>query len=348
MFKIYHIPYLRFFCYLLLLVLVSCKSLGPNSIHSNRGSYIEALSQTDKEEMLANIVRAKHNDPPVFLKINSISAAPSLEVGSENHLNLGLEQNFAYVQPTFIYRESPTILYTPIMGMEYSTQLLMPMGLMNLFLMFNNGFDLDLIADLMLISINGKTNSRTASESDRTAFKNLTRAMNNLYKQKLIKFATTKNPDHTTEPNFVIDIRKEALETDDYKYMAKELGIEANATTIDMKLGFSDNDKVFAVNTRSFLALINYLANYVDVPEQQKKMVRESNINVNSGNIHVYCSNKMPQNANTAVFIYHTWYYIKSDDLSSQHILYLMQILFNLQAHIGNSNGNIQYTLPLR
>jgi len=256
--------------------------------------------------------------------------------------------NFAYIQPTFTYRESPTILYTPLMGIEYSTQLLMPMGLMNLFLMFNNGFDLEVISDLMVISINGKTNSRTASEVERSDFKKLTQAMNNLYKQKLIKFATTKSPGHTGDPDFVIDIRKEALQTDDYKYMVKELGVDNNATSIEMKLGFSDSNKVFAVNTRSFLALINYLANFVEVPEQQKEKVWHGNIDVNSGNIHVYCSNQMPKNANTAVYIYHSWYYIKSDDISSQNILYLMQILFNLQAHIGSSNGNIQYTLPLR
>lgn len=342
------IRYTRVICYSLFFLVVSCRSLGPNSIHSNRGSYIEALSQTDKEEMLANIVRAKYNDPPVFLKINSISAAPSLELGSENQGTFGAGQNFGYIQPTFTYKESPTILYTPLMGIEYSTQLLMPMGLMNLFLMFNNGFDLEIISDLMIISINGKTNSRTASESERYQFKRLTQAINNLYKQKLIKFATTKNPDHIGDLNFVIDIRKEALLTDDYKYMAKELAIVDNTTTIEMKLGFSDNDRVFAVNTRSFLALINYLANYVEVPEQHKNNVWQGNIDVNSGNIHVYCSKKMPQNANTAVFIYHNWYYIKSDDISSQNILYLMQVLFNLQAHIGNSNGNIQYTLPLR
>jgi len=91
MFKPNQTNYTRFLCYCLLCLFVSCKSLGPNSIHSNRGSYIEALSQTDKEEMLANIVRAKHNDPPVFLKINSISASPSLELGSENRLNVGTD-----------------------------------------------------------------------------------------------------------------------------------------------------------------------------------------------------------------------------------------------------------------
>lgn len=335
------------FFVLLVVLFAGCRNLGPNSIYSNRESYIEALSQTDKEEILANIVRAKYNDPPKFLKIKTISAAPSLELGAESEFKFSPE-NFAILKPKLIYKESPTIIYTPLMGTEYSTQLLMPMGLVNLFLMLSNGFDTEVICDLMIISINGKNNSRIASDSIRNEFRNVVRVIKRLSEQKLIHFATTNNSVKQSEPSFLIDVSLDALKTDDFKYLAKELDLDLKEGSIEMVMGYNQKEKVFAVNTRSFLALINYLSNFVDVPEQHKNKVWQGKIDPASGYIHIRCSDKMPENANTAVFLYNNWFYIESEDISSQNIIYLIQILFELQAHIGNSNGNIQLTMPIR
>lgn len=331
-----------------LFLFVGCRSLGPDSIRSNRGAYIEALSQTDKEEMLANIVRAKYNDPPIFLKIKTISAAPSLEMGAETQGNLKVGSDYGLIKPRLIYREAPSILYTPLIGSDYSTQLLMPMGLMNLFLMLNNGFDVEVIADLMIININGKTNSRGASDSLRMEFKNTINALGTLYRQKLINFATTKDMVQNPDPAIIIDVRKEAYNTAEFNYLVNELDLKPNTTFIEMKLGFNKRENVMAVNTRSFLALINYLSNYVDVPDEHSNRVWRGNFDASRGNLHIYCCKQLPQDANTAVYLYNHWYYIKSDDISSQNILYLIQVLFDLQAHIGTVNGNVQLIMPVR
>ena len=36
-------------------LLFNCKSIGPGAIERDRGSYVEALSLTNRQEMLANI-----------------------------------------------------------------------------------------------------------------------------------------------------------------------------------------------------------------------------------------------------------------------------------------------------
>lgn len=332
----------------ILLFFAGCKSLGPDSIRSNRGAYIEALSQTDKEEMLANIVRAKYNDPPIFLKIKTISAAPSLEMGAEAQGNVKVGADYGLIKPKLIYKEAPSILYTPLIGSDYSTQLLMPMGLMNLFLMLNNGFDVEVIADLMIININGKTNSRGASDSLRIEFRKTINALGTLYRQRLINFATTRDMVQNPDPSIIIDVRKEAYETPEFNFLVKELDLKPNTTFIEMKLGFNKRENVMAVNTRSFLALINYLSNFVDVPEEHTSRVWKSNFDTTKGNLHIYCRKNPPQDANTAVYLYNHWYYTKSDDISSQNILYLIQVLFDLQAHIGTVNGNVQLIMPVR
>ena len=330
------------------LLIVGCKSLGPNSIKSNRGAYMEALSQTDKEEMLANIIRSKYNDPPVFLKIKTISANPTLEFGTEDSsLNLK-DAGYSTISPKLVYRESPSIIYSPLMGTEYSKQLLMPMGIINLFLMLNNGFDLEVIADLMIININGKTNSRNASEASREDFKKIVHSLNNLYKKRLINLSTSKESSSENDPKILIDISKEAFDTEEYKHLIQELDLKPKTETFEMKIGYNNTQNVFAINTRSFLALINYLSNYVEVPQEHQERVWKSNISAESGYLHIYNSKTPPSNANTAVYLYNNWFYIKNEDISSQNVLYLIQILFDIQAHTGNSDGNIQFTLPIR
>ncbi|MCE1198442.1 MAG: hypothetical protein LWW85_05690 [Marinilabiliales bacterium] len=333
---------------LTLLFLGGCRSIGPKSIHANRGSYIEALSRTDKEEMLANIVRAKYNDPPVFLKIKTISASPRLETGAEAEAKLSATEHYGVIKPRLVYSDSPSILYTPLMGSEYSTQLLMPMGLMNLFLMLNNGFDLEIVADLMIITLNGKSNSRNATEAERNEFRSVMQAMNRLYKKRLINFATNGKGGDPAELSIAIDVRADALENEDYRYLIRELGLEKYPGTIEMKMGFSKKEHVFAVNTRSFLALMNYLSNFVDIPEVHRQWVWKSEISPDSGNLHIRCSKTLPRDANTAVYLYNHWFYIGAEDIGSQNILYLMQILFDIQAHIASSNGEIQLTMPIR
>lgn len=336
-----------FYVFLCLLI-ISCKSLGPNSIKSNRGAYMEALSQTDKEEMLANIIRSKYNDPPVFLKIKTISANPTLEFGTEDTSFNLKDAGYSAITPRLVYRESPNIIYSPLMGTDYSKQLLMPMGIINLFLMLNNGFDLEVIADLMIININGKTNSRNANEISRNEFKIIVRSLNNLYKKRLINLSTTKESSPDIEPKILIDISKEAFDTEEYKLLIKELDLKPKTETFEIKIGFNNTQNVFGVNTRSFLALINYLSNYVEVPKEHQERVWKSNISPESGYLHIYNSKTAPNDANTAVYLYNNWFYIKNEDISSQNVLYLIQILFDIQAHTGNSNDKIQFTLPIR
>lgn len=331
----------------LILSMSACKGLGAKALKANRGAYIEALSRTDKEEMLANIVRAKYNDPPVFLKINAITAAPSIDLGVGGEGKFGSE-NYALASPSFHYHESPTILYTPMMGSEYSTQLLMPMSLTNVFLMLNNGFNMEIVSDLVIKSINEKTNSRTASDSARKDFKKVIQAMDRLIEQKLIILGTQKDPKQISDFTILADVREEALQTEDYKYLVKELGLEQKSGPIEMKLGFAKNAHTLAITTRSFLATINYLSNFVDIPKRDASSVWKSNLSSQSGPLHIYTSSKMPNDANTAVFLYGNWFYIKSEDIESQNILYLLQILFDIQAHIGKNEGKFQFSLPVR
>ena len=63
-------------------LLVSCVGFGPRSIQVQRASYTEVLGATDAEELLANVVRLRYLDTPVFLRISSVTASPTMELSS--------------------------------------------------------------------------------------------------------------------------------------------------------------------------------------------------------------------------------------------------------------------------
>lgn len=235
-----------------------------------------------------------------------------------------------------------------MMGKEYSTQLLMPLGLTSLFLMLNNGFDVKLVSSLMLLSVNEKSCSRSATETTRNEFYNALHALGSLTDRKLITTVSSRYTLLEENPYIVLNIHPEALETEEFNILVKELGLEHKAGPIKMRFGFRETKHELAVNTRSFLALLNYLSNFIDYPEEHQQRVWPTTIELEKEPIHIYSSTKIPQDANTAVYLYNTWFYIKNEDVVSQNTLYLIQILFNLQAQVGSSSDNVQLSLPVR
>ena len=102
------------------------------------------LSVTDKEELLANIVRLAYLDAPVFLQVNSVTAAPSIEYGTESEISLGdggRPSPLVLGKPKLIVKDVPTIVYKPLLGKEFAGELLMPFDIRPVFLMLDNGFD---------------------------------------------------------------------------------------------------------------------------------------------------------------------------------------------------------------
>jgi hypothetical protein len=322
-----------------------CRNLGANSIKFNRPSYIEALSQTDKEEMLANIVRAKYNEPPVFLTIKTITASPSMDFGVEGNKSF---PGALSVTPGLSYETNPTVFYTPLLGKEYSSELLMPLGLVPVFLMLNNGFDLEIVANLMILSVNDISNSRHAPEAQRELFQKVFRTINQLTRQQLIHIATTQQSNFFEDPTLILDVSEAALETEEFDFLAKTLKIDKKAGAVDIKIGLYTSGNHIVVNTRSILAVINYLSNFVSVPEQHKNWVWKTELEEEVPLIDIKYSVSRPANANTQVFMKNHWFYVEQDDIMSQNTLYLLRILFDMQAHISGNGENLQLTLPVR
>src|SRR5690348_7648773 len=73
-----------------------CGGIGPSTINHDRFDYTEAIATSWKQQMLANIVKLRYGDTPVFLDVASVINQYSLEAAmdlrltwTEPHITVG-------------------------------------------------------------------------------------------------------------------------------------------------------------------------------------------------------------------------------------------------------------------
>lgn len=338
---------------LMALTLSSCTSIGVRSIETQRGSYIEALARTDRQELIANIVRVKYTEPPVFLQVSSITASPSLEYGV-NGEGRGSFGDFVppsgSLAPRLVYKDDPVISYAPFTGKQFANEFLVPIGPTAIFLMLDNGFDFSVVAQLMFVSVNGLQNGRDASPTDREKFRTVAAAMGELLRSGYAQIGLSGKPDSEGERDIVIDITPGARQTPEGQRVFSEWNLSPNVRRIKLRVGLGGGGDTLAVRTRSLLSMLSYLANYVDTPDDhQNKVWRASVGGSESWPLRIRTSDDEPDDAYTAIQHKGHWFYVEAEDVPSHNVLYLLRVLFNLQAqaNTGESAGP-QLTLPVQ
>ena len=114
----------------LALSLGACRTVGPSWLVVDRLDYADALSRSWKEQMLANLVRLRYAEAPVFLDIASVIAQYSLEgdltvaaqfpdLSGRNAVAAGGGRRWA---------DRPTITFQPLSGQRFTRSLLTPVS----------------------------------------------------------------------------------------------------------------------------------------------------------------------------------------------------------------------------
>ncbi|QLA16982.1 hypothetical protein [Desulfolutivibrio sulfoxidireducens] len=160
------------------LFLTGCGTMGPTAMKGNRTAYNIGIQQSDKEELLLNLVRIRYLEPPFFMSVGSVSSSFNYQVttGVSADINDGPVRStvpytisektgqitgyadslsgypLSVVKPNleFQYYESPTITYTPLQGEKYVTQLLSEIDPGRLFFLFRAGADMDMLLDVLV------------------------------------------------------------------------------------------------------------------------------------------------------------------------------------------------------
>jgi hypothetical protein len=140
-----------------LVALGGCQTVGPNSIRMGREHYNSILQATSMEQTMSNIVRLYKHEPPMFLDVTEVDAtlnfggsitAAGTNIGAKRGTSGGtLAGQVGSVGGAVQYSETPTIRYQPLLGQALVAQLVTPVSVDALGLMYDSYWDLGPLLD---------------------------------------------------------------------------------------------------------------------------------------------------------------------------------------------------------
>lgn len=344
------------------LMLQGCASLGPGNLQAGRADYNQAIQRSNDEQMLLNLVRLKYRDVPMFLEVGSVSAQMNYTVG------IGGSGSFVpsskpsgAMNMTLGYAEKPTVSYAPLQGEKFIQQLLTPISLDRLALLYHSGWSVERLFRLCVQRLNNVRNAPRASgpTPDTAPVFESFQVISNLLRQLQI--------------NDGIDLYFNSYQGTTLPVLAKKSGDTQNSHSwqkllklLEMqgspnRLFITDQLQVvdpnfLRVETRSFMGVLFLLSQSVVVPGEDEGLVTMTknaegqpfdwNL-LTGGLMRIQNSAQNPgSKAATAVHYRNRWFFIADNDLSTKSTFSLLHQLFSLQAGKTSQPAPL-LTLPL-
>lgn len=347
-----------------LTVLAGCNTIGPDSVRMGRAQYNIAIQQTNGEQLLLNLVRLRYRDTPYFLEVASVSTSFDFTASASASGSLVESADNTYGLDTGVsFSEQPTVTYTPLQGNEFVTQLMTPISLDTILLLYHSGWSIDRIFRVTLQNINNLKNAPSASgpTPDRVPiykeFAQVTKLYRELQMKGVLEMGQTF-PDEGEKPVIKLQIAELAADWQEVKELCELLGLEFGNGhfTLTTEVRTDKKDQISVV-LRSLMASFFYLSQSVQTPSEDEVAGRVTVSKDAAGNrfdwrevtgdlMEIRSAKGRPNNAYMTVYYRGSWFYIDDSDLTSKSTFSLMMQLFALQAGEIKGTGPI-LTLPV-
>jgi hypothetical protein len=344
--------------------IAGCSVVGPASVRTGRGDYNIAVQQTNAEQLLLNLVRLRYRDVPYFLEVASVSTSFELNTAASAGVSLPESAGNVYdLGAEVAVQENPTVTYTPLQGEQFVTQLMSPVSLDTLLLLYHSGWSIERVFRVALQSINDVRNAPSASGPTPDyvprykRFLEVTKLLRTLQIRHVLSLGHSTAAG-TDKPFVEMRVDPKALGWDEVKQLCNLLNIEPGRGTFRLttERGAGGKDRV-AVATRSLSSILFYVSQGVAAPERDElagrvTVTRDEHGSrfdwneVTGGLMRIASSSMPPDNAYVAVRYRGSWFYVNDSDLTSKSTFSLLMQLFALQAGDVRSAGPI-LTLPV-
>lgn len=347
----------KFFLFLGMLLVVGCTHLGSKTLPPDRISYNKSIVNSELQQLLLNIVRLRYGDTPQFLSLNNIVSQFNFQGGIAADFNRALSPGYITTTidfaPNVSYSEAPTITYTPMQGEEFVTRLLTPIDAQVIKMFIRDGWGVARIVRTFVQRLGPMENATTASRPTSSripeykAFNNFTKILRKL--QYAEGYILQEDKSDGTFRLHLIFTRFDLLSKDDLIFLNR-YGINSKTPDFWFSSTPSEKERNFYTETRTMLAIYNYLAKGVEVPKEHQKVVGvlrgpDGRLfdwqDVVGGLMKVKYSSFMPKDA--YIYVYYRGYYFYIDD-TDNNSKETMNLLFILN---GIFQGNVQSVLPV-
>ena len=340
-------------------ILGGCHPAGPASVGTGRASYNMVIQRTNNEQLLLNLVRLRYRDTPYFLEVSSVATTFDFTASAAGAVSLPESESKVYDLGAGIsFSEQPTVSYTPLQGEDFVRQLMSPIDLNTIILLYHSGWSVERIFRVCLQSINGIPNAPSASGPTPgyvpkyEKFQEVTRHLRQLQLQRALDMCHTPSRD-PNNPIVEIHISDKALQSSEARQLYDLLGLEYGRSNFPLINNVRTADKTRIVTrSRSLMGSLFFASQSVEVPPDDEQAARVTVTKDEQGNrfdwqqvtgelMHIHWSEQRPKNAYVTVGYRGRWFYIDDSDLTSKSTFSLLMQLFALQA------GEIKSTAPV-
>lgn len=334
-------------------LLSGCFSLGPSKLTIDRVSYAKNSAESWKEQMLLNIVKLRYGDVPMFVDVQSMISNYTFSgnVGAQGtvHLDPG-----ALLSGGAAYLDNPTVIYGPLTGSKFATNMLTPILPGFVSSMVRAGKPAKPTLQLTVKSINGLKNQNPFKnippESSKPFFR-LLDVIAQLQQEDLLMLEA--NPDDQTNKTSLLRL----LPSDDLrlKEVTAEfrsiLNLDPSVNDYMLVMGNSPgNRREIAIQTRSMLDLLAGLSAFIELPGQDATSSRVIPVKAASAVVVPLLriqSDKKPRKTDcfTSVEYLDHQFWIANDDIMSKTTFSTLMYLFSL-IESGQKTEDPQVVIP--
>ncbi len=341
--------------------LAGCGGIGPRSIAHDRFDYTETLSASWKQQMLANMVKLRYGDTPVFLDVASVINQYSIETQVDLRLSwMNPQITTGDSQSTGAaarYIDRPTITYTPLSGERFARSLMKPIPPPAILSLIQAGYPIDLVLRTCVHSINGVRNRYGGAARSRQAdpeFYAVLERLRRMQESGALGLRVQKTGDNEA---VVLTFRGQvdpAIEQD-VIFVRRTFGLALDAKEFHVAYGsIAKDDKEIAILSRSILEILVDLGSNIDVPlqhvEQKRVMPRMPLETTAAGTevaplMRIHSSPTRPRDSFSSIRYREYWYWIDDRDLRSKSLFTFLMFIFSLTETQGKEGAPI-VTIP--
>ena len=320
-------------------ILAACSSVGPQTVERDQLDYGNTLNNALQQQLLANIVRLRYMEAPVFVDVSSVinqyAVVANFNANAGLNTAFGGDANTARVGGGGRWEDRPTITYTPISGKKFATSLLTPIPPESLFALVQSGWPPELMFRLTVSSMNGVADSRPPKQAD-PEFRKLLAVWKTLRDRRVIalrRSAVEGGPARILL--YVNEKELDAEEMDELEMLLSTLGLPADGREFTLSYGLIPRDENdIAVLTGSILDILVSLAWQIQAPQEHIDDGRTRPTFVDDGEggaiFNVYSGKDEPEDAFVKYFNRGYWFWIDDRDVVTKRTFGVLQIMLSL------------------
>jgi len=323
-----------------------------------RGLYNQVISDTNNQQTLELIVRARYGEPSGLLAVASVTANLRTTATANSQFGVGPSANYqGNIVPLSLglaYEEDPTIAYTPVQGERYAKSILSPIGLDTMVLLLSMERAPHQLLAILVKQVNGLQNPMYGPPQTRAAFQDSIALLGRLEDAGQATWTSTA----TKEGAFALVIHDYAGNRNVVRELLRRWGLPASLAQGDRNIVLPVNLAIgkattpeLNVETRSVYDLIEIAAASVEVPPEQAALgLADQGLDGLSplGDLRIQSSPSYPsRDVLVAVRHHGYWFFISADDGPSKLAFRLLQLLIGMRLVEGTPQTTPTLTIPV-